>query len=65
MPFPAWPSLSYGTTDNQVYDFQTMDKDRLWEGHKDRVTTWLDSIEKCNTGARAKLTPKPKTKVGK
>lgn len=65
MPFPARPSLSYGTTDNQVYDFQTMDRDRLWEGHKDRVTTWLDSIEKYNTGARAKLTPKPKTKVGK
>jgi len=42
-----------------------MDRDRLWEGHKDRVTTWLDSIEKYNTGARAKLTPKPKTKVGK
>ena len=65
MPFPDWPSLSYGTTDIQVYNYQTIDKDRLWEGHKDRVTAWLDSIERCNTGARAKLNPKPKTKVGK
>ena len=64
MPFPAWPSLSYGTTDNQVYDYQTKDKDKLWKEHKARVTAWLDSIEKCNTGAKAKLKPKPKLQVG-
>ena len=51
--------------DIQVYNYQTTDKVRLWEGHEDRVTAWLDSIERCNTGARAKLNPKPKTKVGK
>ena len=63
MPFPAWPSLSYGTTDNQVYEYQVQDRDKLWDEQKARVTTWLDSTEKYNTGAKAKPKPKPKLQV--
>ena len=63
MPFPAWPSLSYGTTDNQVYKYQVQDRDKLWNEQKAKVTAWLDSIEKCNTGAKARFKPNPKLQV--
>ena len=61
MPFPAWPSFSYGTTDNRVYEFQVQDMDKLWDEQVARVATWLDNTEKYN--AESKNKPKPKLQV--
>ena len=63
MPFPAWPSLLYGTTDNRVYEYQVQDRDKLWDKQAARVATWLVSTEKYNTEAKTRPKPKPKLQV--
>ena len=35
MPIPDVPSISYGATDNEVYDWQVRDRDKLWEDKKE------------------------------
>ena len=42
MPIPDWPSLSYGTTDNMVYEYQVQDMDKLWDEQVARVSIRLD-----------------------
>ena len=45
MPIPDVPSISYGTTDNMVYDWQVLDMDLLWQQQTKRVNDWLDKTE--------------------
>ena len=63
MPFPAWPSLSYGTTDNRVYEYQVQDRDKLWDEQVARVATWLDNTDKYNAETKGRPKPKPKLQV--
>ena len=52
MPIPDVPSISYGATDNEVYDWQVRDKDKLWAGQCDRVNDWLDKTEEYKARPR-------------
>ena len=61
MPIPDWPSLSYGTTDNMVYEYQVQDMDKLWDEQVARVGIWLDNTEKYK--AESKNKPRPKHQV--
>ena len=45
MPIPDVPSLSYGTTDNAVYEFQMLERNKLWEEQVVRVQTWVETQE--------------------
>ena len=54
MPIPDWPSLSYGTTDNMVYEFQMQDMDKLWDEQVARVAIWLDNTEKYKAESKNK-----------
>ena len=54
MPIPDWPSLSYGTTDKMVYEYQVQDMDKLWDEQVARVAIWLDNTEKYKVESKNK-----------
>ena len=45
MPIPDFPSLSYGTTEKEIYEFRVDDRDKLWEEQGLRVKAWLAKLE--------------------
>ena len=53
MPIPDVPSISYGATDNEVYDWQVRDRDKLWAEQCDRVHDWLDKTMRIFRSAKA------------
>ena len=54
MPIPDVPLLSYGTTDNMVYEYQVQDMDKLWDEQVSRVSDWLDKPEKYKAESKNK-----------
>ena len=61
MPIPDVPSISYGATDNMVYEWRMLDMDMLWEQQTKRVNDWLDKTElyksRTKSMASARLVP--------
>ena len=45
MPIPDFPSLSYGTTEKEIYEFRVDDKEKLWEELGVRVKASLAKSE--------------------
>ena len=52
MPIPAVPSISYGATDNEVFDWQVRDRDKLWAEQCVRVNDWLEKTEEYKARPR-------------
>ena len=58
MPMPDVPSISYGTTDNMVFDWQELDRNTTAEKIT-LVNNWLDKTEEFRITDKAVDTDTP------